>query len=85
MLLGAEGDVYIDRDLPPAVRARVLKEAQRRFAALPQVAASLTRDQIAATPFATTPPESWTLTERARASFDPAVSGDLLVLLKPRV
>ncbi|MBI0474078.1 alkaline phosphatase family protein [Sphingomonas sp. MA1305] len=85
VLLGAEGDVYVDRDLPAATRARVLAEAQRRFAALPQVAAALTRDQIAATPFATTPPETWTLAERARASFNPDVSGDLLVLLKPRV
>lgn len=85
VLLGAEGDVYVDRDLPPATRARVLAEAQRRFAALPQVAAALTRAQIAATPLATTPPETWTLAERARASFDPDRSGDLLVLLKPRV
>ena len=36
-------------------------------------------------PLPVTPPETWTLIERARASFDPARSGDLLVLLKPRV
>jgi hypothetical protein len=63
----------------------VLAEAQKRFAAQPQVAAAFTRAQIAAQPFATTPPETWTLLERARASFDPGVSGDLLVLLKPRI
>ncbi len=85
VLLGAESDVYVDRALPAATRARVLAEAEKRFAALPQVAAALVRDRIAATPMPTTPPETWTLAERARASFDPARSGDLLVLLKPGV
>ncbi|MEI5685823.1 alkaline phosphatase family protein [Sphingomonas kyungheensis] len=85
VLVGAEGDVYLAKGLSPANRARVLAEAQKRFAAQPQVAAAFTRAQIAAQPFATTPPETWTLLERARASFNPAVSGDLLVLLKPRV
>ena len=85
VLLAAEGDVYIDRALPSAVRARVLAEAKRRYGAMRQVAAALTRDEIARTPIPTTPPETWTLIERARASFDPARSGDLLVLLKPRV
>ncbi|AIT06880.1 alkaline phosphatase [Sphingomonas taxi] len=85
VLVGAEGDVYLAKGLSPANRARVLAEAQKRFAAQPQVAAAFTRAQIAAQPFATTPPETWTLLERARASFDPDVSGDLLVLLKPRI
>jgi predicted AlkP superfamily pyrophosphatase or phosphodiesterase len=49
------------------------------------VEAVLTATQIAATPMPTTPPETWTLLERARASFDPERSGDLLVLLRPRV
>ena len=44
-----------------------------------------TAAQIAATPMPTSPPETWTLIERARASYDPERSGDLLVLLKPRV
>lgn len=84
-LIGAEGDVYLAKDLPASVRPRVLAEAQKRFAAMPQVAAAFTKAQIAAQPIATTPPETWTLLERARASFNPQVSGDLLVLLKPRV
>ena len=37
------------------------------------------------TPMATTPPELWTLLERARASYDPQRSGDLMVLLRPRI
>lgn len=85
VLVGAEGDVYLANTLSPADRARVLAEAQRRFAALPQVAAAFTKAQIAAQRPATSPPETWTLLERAHASFNPQVSGDLLVLLKPRV
>lgn len=85
VLLAAEGDVYINRALPPATRARVLAEAKRRYLARAQVEAAFTRDEIAATPIPTTPPETWTLLQRARASFDPQRSGDLLVLLKPRV
>ncbi len=85
VLLSAEGDIYVDRDLPAATRAKVLAEATRRYAAMPQVAAAFPRNQIAAQAMPTTPPETWTLLERARASFDPARSGDLLILLKPRV
>jgi predicted AlkP superfamily pyrophosphatase or phosphodiesterase len=85
VLLAAEGDIYVDRALPAATRAKVLAEATRRYAAMPQVAAAFTRTQIAAQAMPTTPPETWTLLERARASFDADRSGDLLILLKPRV
>ncbi len=85
VLLGSEADIYVDRDLPAPTRARVLAEAKRRYSAMPQVAAALTRAEVAATPVPTSPPETWTLAERARASFDAERSGDLLVMLKPRV
>lgn len=85
VLIGPESDVYVADSVPPARRAQVLAEAKRRYLALPQVAAAFTREEIAASRFATTPPESWTLLERARASYDPERSGDLMVLLKPRV
>ena len=85
ILLSAESDVFIDRALPAAARARVQVEALRRFRALPQVAAALPRVEIAATPVPSGPPETWTLIERARASFDPERSGDILLLYRPRV
>ncbi|KQT33383.1 alkaline phosphatase [Sphingomonas sp. Leaf412] len=85
VLLGAEGDVWVDRALSPKDRARVLAEAVKRYDRMPQVAAAYTAAQIAAQPRPTSPPETWTLLERARESFDPARSGDLVVLLKPRV
>ncbi|MDB5696950.1 MAG: alkaline phosphatase family protein [Sphingomonas bacterium] len=85
VLIAADNDVHIDRALSPADRARVEREALARFRAHPQVAAALTRAQVAATPLPSGPPENWTLAERARASFDPERSGDMLLLFRPRV
>jgi predicted AlkP superfamily pyrophosphatase or phosphodiesterase len=79
------GDVYVDRGLPPADRRRALAEATAFYRGHPQVAAALTRAEIEAIPLPSGPPDSWTLAQRARASFDPERSGDLLVLLRPRV
>lgn len=79
------GDVWLDAALTPAQRAQVLARAFALFSGLPQVAGVFTQGQLAATPAPTTPPETWTLAQRARASFNPARSGDFVVLLKPRV
>ena len=82
---GAFGDVWIDPALSAADRKRVLDEAIRVARAHPQVEAVLTAEQIAATPLAVTPPDRWTLLERARASYDPARSGAFVVVLKRNV
>lgn len=82
---GPAGDLYIDKGLTPAQRARVEAEAIKLLRAHPQVETVFTKAQIAAAPSPSGPPESWTLLEEARASFDPERSGDLLLLLKPRV
>jgi predicted AlkP superfamily pyrophosphatase or phosphodiesterase len=82
---GAGGDVYLDPALSKAQRAAAQAEAVRLYAANPQVQAVFTRAQVEATPVATTPPETWTLIERARASYSRERSGDLIVALKPRV
>jgi predicted AlkP superfamily pyrophosphatase or phosphodiesterase len=79
------GDIYIDHALKPADRVRVLKEALATYRAHPQVAAAFSRDQIARTPMPAGNPVGWTLLQRARASFDPQRSGDILVLLKPHI
>ena len=80
-----DNDLYLAVALSPADRARVRAEALREYARQPQVQAIYTREQIAATPTPSGPPETWTLIERARASYDPQRSGDLLVFFKPRV
>ncbi|MCD2314941.1 alkaline phosphatase family protein [Sphingomonas sp. IC-11] len=85
VLLGSEGDIYIADSVPANRRQAVIAEAVKRLQAFPQVAAVLTREEIAAATIPSTPPETWTLVERAHASYDPERSGDLLLLLKPRV
>lgn len=82
---GVNGDIWIDPKLTKAQHDRVLAEAAKRYAAHPQVQAVFTRAQLLATPQPHTPPETWSLIERARDSFDPQRSGDLVVALKPRV
>jgi Uncharacterized proteins of the AP superfamily len=82
---GPAGDLYFDRSLTPAQRTRVEAAALALLRAHPQVEVVFTRAQIAATPSPSGPPESWTLLQEARASFDAQRSGDLLLLLKPRV
>lgn len=79
------GDVWLDAGLTPAQRPLVLKAAAAAYAAHPQVAAVFTAEQLRAAPSPSGPPEGWTLIQKARASFDPARSGDLVGLLKPRV
>ncbi len=79
---GSFGDMYVDRRLSPAQQARAKAAAVAAFRAHPQVEAVFTREQLAATPSPTSPPDKWSLIERARASFDPERSGDFVVLLK---
>ncbi len=82
---GAFGDMYVDRKLTAAQRARVLREAVATYRRHPQVAAVFTRAELAAAPAPSGSPDNWTLIQRAKASFDPERSGDFIVLLKPRI
>jgi len=78
-------DVWVDNGVPAAQREAVVARAKTLLLAMPQVAAVVTRSELAITPPATKPVELWTLAERARASFNPQRSGDFVILLKPRV
>jgi hypothetical protein len=82
---GAFGDMYIDRKLNAAQRARALREAVATYRRHPQVAAVFTKAELAAAPAPAGPPDTWSLIQRAKASFDAERSGDFIVLLKPRV
>ncbi|KMS64360.1 alkaline phosphatase family protein [Sphingobium baderi] len=82
---GPMGDLYFDIALTPSQRAAVEAETLRTLRAHPQVQAVFTKAEIAASPSPSGPPESWSLLQEARASFDPERSGDLLLLLKPRI
>jgi predicted AlkP superfamily pyrophosphatase or phosphodiesterase len=82
---GAFGDMYLAPSLPARVREQVLLEAVGIYRAHRQVAAVFTKAELRAAPLPSGPPDAWSLRDRARASFDPQRSGDLVVLLKPRV
>ena len=87
VLRGAEdrGDVWVDAVLSPAQAQVALAEAMRRYRAHPQVAGVWTRAELAAAPMPSGPPETWSVLDRARASFDAERSGDFVFLLRPRV
>ncbi|QAY76213.1 alkaline phosphatase family protein [Sphingosinicella sp. BN140058] len=82
---GPFGDMYVDRKLTTTQRGRALNEAVKAYRAHPQVEAVFTRDQILAAPPPQGAPDHWSLLERVKASYYPGRSGDLVVLLKPRV
>src|SRR4029079_11765034 len=76
------GDVWIDRSLRPADRARVEREAIAFYKAQPQIEAVFTARQIARVALPTASPDKWSIEQRIRASFDPSRSGDLYVVLR---
>jgi hypothetical protein len=85
-LLGdLSGDMYIDRSLSAADRKRLLTAAVAAYRANRQVEAVFTAADLAATPVPTGSPVSWSLKQRARASFYAPRSGDFVVLLKKDV
>lgn len=79
------GDYYIAHGLPKAQHDAILAKAREFLLQSPQIEAVLSAEEIAATPKPTTPPNEWTLRERAAASYDKARSGDFYVILKPYV
>lgn len=82
---GPNGDYYIARDIPDAQRAIVADEAAAVLKAHSQVAAVFRHEDLASAPMPEGPPDSWTIAQRVRASFDVERSGDLVVVLKPWV
>jgi len=79
---GTGGDVYFDPALSPDQRAKAEAEALRIFRAHPQVEVVFTKAELEKVPLPTGSPDKWTLLQRARASFDPQLSSDLVVLIK---
>lgn len=79
------GDMYVDRNLPAAERARALAEAISRYRGHRQVEAVFTREELLRTPMPSSSPSNWSLKERARASADAQRSGDFFVILKQHV
>ena len=78
---GPFGDLYVTKALPAEQRAKAIALLAARLRSHPQVAAVFTSDELARSPLPAGNPQDWTLRERARASFDPQRSGDVVVLL----
>lgn len=79
---GAGGDIYLNAGLSPADKALVTSELVSILKAHPQVEAVFTADELAQAPMPAGSPDEWTIRDRARASFYPGRTGDVLVLLK---
>lgn len=86
VIYGADlGEIMIDKKLSAEQHFAVKKRAMEIYRNHPLVALVMGREEILATPAPENSPESWTLAERIRASFDPERSGDFYIALKPRV
>jgi predicted AlkP superfamily pyrophosphatase or phosphodiesterase len=79
---GPSGDYWLRRDLDAGTKGKLIDDAKAMLEADPQVEVVLSAAEIAATPMPTRSPETWTLAERARASYNPLHSGDFVVFLK---
>lgn len=79
---GPSGDYWLRKDLAPGIKGQLVDDAKALLLADAQVEAVLSAAEIAATAMPTGSPETWTLTERARASYNPLHSGDFVVFLK---
>jgi hypothetical protein len=80
--IGIGNDVWLDRALDPATARRVLAAALQRYRAHPQVEAAYSRAEIMEVALPSGAPDKWSVIQRVRASYDPARSGDLYVVLK---
>jgi predicted AlkP superfamily pyrophosphatase or phosphodiesterase len=78
-------DVYLNPAIPADKHARALEAVMRKYRAHPQVETVFTKNELIAATHPGGPVDEWTLLDRAKASFHPARSGDVVVLLKPYV
>lgn len=79
------GDWYLASTVPEGRRGEALALARQLLAAHPQVHATHTADEIAATPLPSGDPAGWSIVQRLRASYDAQRSPDLFVVHKPEV
>ncbi len=79
---GAAGDYWVRTDVALGLKGKLVDDARTVLMANPQVEAVLSAAEILATPLPTTSAETWTMAQRARASYNPLHSGDFVVFLK---
>jgi hypothetical protein len=79
---GPFGDYYVNKSLSFQQRTQVTAALMAILAADPRVAQAFTSQQLSDEPMPTGSPQDWSLLQRARASFDPGRSGDVVSLLR---
>jgi predicted AlkP superfamily pyrophosphatase or phosphodiesterase len=82
---GVFGDIYAKKSVPNQKKVELLADAAAAISAHPDVEIVFSKSELTAQQMPNGPPENFSLIQRARASFDPVRSGDLMVVLKPRV
>lgn len=82
---GPFGDMYLSKTLTSAQRKAAMAELTARFRAHRQVEAVVTGEELSAYPISKRSPDTWTLMDKLRASYNAQRSGDFIVVLKPRV
>jgi predicted AlkP superfamily pyrophosphatase or phosphodiesterase len=82
---GVFSDIYLKADVPAEKRAAVIADTKAALLQHNDVETVFTKADLAGQKVPSGQPENWSLLARAAASFDPVRSGDLLVILKPRV
>ena len=85
LLYGDGGDYYLAKTLTAAQRQAALAELLPRLRAHPQIEAVVTREELEAHSISKRAPDTWTLMDKLRASYNPQRSGDFIIALKPRV
>jgi predicted AlkP superfamily pyrophosphatase or phosphodiesterase len=78
-------DVYLTPSIDSKLRPAVLRAVRQKYASHRDIAKVFTKNELLAAEAPSGPPDEWTLLERAKASFNPQRSGDLVVLIEPHV
>ena len=79
------GDWYLTPSVPAERRAVVIALAKELLKAEPQIDSVYSAAEVVAHPLPEGQPESWSMLDRMRASYDPARSGDLIVALNKNI
>ncbi len=82
---GIGGEAWLSTSLKPADRRRILTAVLATYRASPQVYGAYSKAQVAAVKVPGGDPRGWSILQRLRASFDPARSGDVMVVLKQHI
>ena len=79
---GSSGDIWLADGLSARERRKVIAALVARLKANPQIAAVFTADELKAAKIPSGNPQDWTMIERVAASYNPAHSGEVLMMTK---